>query len=208
MSHVQYTTERFDPVVKPGEYVAMPANIYWTDFRYFRVVAVEPIDNFVIVLAPRDLYQPRVSKLRANAVTDIENPEELRLSHYELLQVVVKVVNFPLKFRVKVGNEAVMPSVSTLSNMWFDWNTPLHEMTLYFTGAKVLEGNAPQYTIEVYNPWSFDVPSDTAPVKTPPVIAMVLSGYRFIIEEVKEKPEHYTVIPVVPFVAKYRGVRE
>ncbi len=207
MSHIQYTTESFDPIVKPGEYIALPVDIYWSGFRYYRVVDVEPIDNLVIVFAPRTTYVPRVSKLPARSTVEIDDPEELRLADYELLQVVPKIVNFPVRYRIRVGTEAVWPSVST-QPLWFDWNTPLFEMTFYFTGAPIYRGQeAPKYTIEVYNPWSFDLPSDTAPVKTPPEIGMLLSGYRFIIEEAKERPEHYTIIPVIPFVQRYRGVR-
>lgn len=202
--HVIYSLRDFAPVVKPGEYVAFPKSPDYKELAFYRVVTVIPIDNLVIPLVPRQ--DPTVTVINAESETYINDPKELRLEPYELLQVMVKIVNYPIKFRIGVGlqEDSIYDKTSQV-DMWRDWNTPLNELVFYFTGAEIMNGQRPKYTIWIMNPWSWNIPdtSNNAPVEVPPTLAMVLVGYRYIIVPVKGEPEHYTLIPVLPFVKSY-----
>ncbi len=202
---------KLEPIVRPGEYVALPCSVdgkpptAYEEFQYYRVVTVQPIDNMVIQLAPRTLT-PSLSRLNPQSSTYIIDPAELQLKNYELLQVWIKKVNFPLmlKFRVGGTNGPAIPSISSTlpQGLFFDWHTLIFQTEMFITGALIYGSERPKYVIEIYNPWSFHIPlqsGESPSIEVPNAVYMVLMGYRYIIKRVEKIPEKYTIIPVVPY---------
>lgn len=203
--HLPFCAKKWEPIARPGELIKLPCNYGYTNFKVFEIVDYYPIDNLDVVICPRD--DPSITILQPNNITKIRDPRELRLEEYELLQLRLKYMNFPLMYVIGTGETTDMVfSRYSRTTLWIDWNTPKYNTVVYVTGAMILDGRRPTYYIYINNPWSFQIPDDgNSPVKIPYPIVMTFEGYRFIIAETEPKEGiKPTLVPVLPFIPEFK----
>ena len=187
MSYILYN-EKFQPIVKPGEYIAIPVDASYNKFRFYRVKTIFPVPRLYIPIVPRE--NPKVTMLEVGKETFIEDPYEMKTDENELMHTRVKYINFPIEVAFAKGGRHLRFTTYSKSHLFIGPGTP-EEYTELFWGL------GSTYIIIARPIFNFSIPFDGTYIRVDKIY-MVLYGYRYIVEEVSEKPDKYTIIPFEP----------
>ena len=187
MSYKLYSIS-FEPIVKPGEYIAIPKDDNYEEFNYYIVKIITPIPKLYIPLCPRT--DPTINTIEYGRDTEIEDPKEMKTVENELMHTRIKYINFPVEIGFAKGGGLARFTTYSQSHLYITPQTP-EEQTEMFWGLNQ------RYYIIIRPIVKVNIPTGTSYIKISKLY-MILYGYRYILKKVTEKPEKYTVIPFEP----------